>query len=130
MYIFNTISKEGKEEILDVIIERLRNDYKSSDTIDDICELHNECFNEDYFLIGYWKCEQWLKNNTQGIFSTIALIKDYENDIFGEGESNTDFANAENVLNMLIYIIGEEILFNLKSNIVSEMLTEISEICQ
>jgi hypothetical protein len=70
-------------------------------------DLHNHLFNTDYFIIGYYKAEEWLKNNP-GIFAAIEEIREYEQDNFGE--VNTDFSSSEKVVNMYAYIKGEEIL--------------------
>jgi len=70
--------------------------------------LHHYLLNEDYFIIGYYKAEQWLKKDS--IFNAIERIKNYENDNFGQ--VSTDLSSSENVANMLAYILGEEILFN------------------
>jgi hypothetical protein len=64
--------------------------------------------NEDYFIIGYYKAEQWLKKDS--IFNAIEKIKDYEQSNFGQ--VTTDLSSSESVANMLAYILGEEILFN------------------
>ena len=79
------------------------------------CDLHNELFNMDYFLIGYYNCEQWLINNV-GIFNAIEAIKQYEQDNFGE--VNTDFSSSEKVCNMYAYILGEKLLNSI--NIISD----------
>lgn len=71
------------------------------------CDLHNELFNTDYFIIGYHRAEEWLKSNP-GIFAAIEEIKDYEMSNFGA--VNTDFSSSEKVANMYAYIKGEEIL--------------------
>jgi len=71
------------------------------------CDLHNELFNTDYFIIGYYAAEQWLMANV-GIFAAIEEIKDYEQSNFGE--VNTDLSSSEKVVNMYAYIKGEEIL--------------------
>lgn len=71
------------------------------------CDLHNELFNTDYFIIGYAAAEKWLIDNV-GIFAAIEEIKQYENDNFGE--VSTDFSSSEKVVNMYAYIKGEEIL--------------------
>jgi hypothetical protein len=71
------------------------------------CDLHHEIFNTDYYIIGYYDAEEWLKNNG-GIFSNIEIIKDYENDNFGD--VNTDFSSSEAVCNMIVYIAGENVL--------------------
>lgn len=74
------------------------------------CDLHNELFNTDYFIIGYYQAEQWLINNP-GIFAAIEEIRRYETDNFGE--VSTDFSSSEKVVNMYVYIKGEELLADL-----------------
>ena len=75
-------------------------------------ELHQQYYNMDYFIIGYYDAEQWL-SKYPGIFNAIEVIKEYEQDNFGE--VNTDFSSSERVANMFVYIIGEELLYNLDS---------------
>lgn len=76
------------------------------------CDLHNELFNTDYFIIGYYQAEEWLKNNV-GIFAAIEEIKEYEQSNFGE--VTTDLSSSEKVVNMYAYIKGEEILSELQT---------------
>jgi len=83
----------------------------------DINELHNMIFNTDYFLIGYYQCEQWLKDKT---FECIGIIQDYENDQFGE--VSTDLSNSENVVNMYAYIVGEELLYSMEDDLKEQAL--------
>lgn len=68
-------------------------------------DLHHEIFNTDYYIIGTYKAKQWLGADA---FDAIAMIKDYEMDNFGE--VYTDLSNPEQVVNMAVYIIGEEIV--------------------
>ena len=68
-------------------------------------DLHHHAFNNDYYIIGTYKAKQWLGDQ---VFNIINFIKEYENDNFGE--VNTDFSDAEKVVNMYTYIIGEEIV--------------------
>jgi len=75
------------------------------------CDLHNELFNTDYFIIGYYQAEQWLIKNV-GIFAAIEEIKEYEKDNFGE--VTTDLSSSEKVVNMYAYIKGEELLSDIK----------------
>jgi hypothetical protein len=70
-----------------------------------IDDLHHYAFNENYFIIGTYKATQYMEDQ---IFNIINFIKEYENDNFGE--VNTDFSDPEKVLNMYVYIIGEEIV--------------------
>lgn len=77
------------------------------------CDLHNKLYNEDYFIIGYYDAEEFLKQTEEGVFGVMNLIKDYEESNFGK--VNTDFSSSERVVNMYAYIKGEEILNNSKT---------------
>lgn len=76
------------------------------------CDLHNELFNMDYFIIGYYAAEQWLIKNV-GIFAAINEIKEYEESNFGQ--VTTDLSCSEKVVNMYAYIKGEELLNDCKT---------------
>lgn len=88
------------------------------------CELHYEIFNSDYYVIGYYYAEQWLLNNG-GTFYNIDLIKDYEESNFGE--VMTDLSSSEKVVNMAVYILGEEIL-NESETLQSKWNDELGEL--
>lgn len=94
--------REAFNKILSYAIDRIK-DLGTGTNTDD---LHNEIFNRDYFIIGYYQAEQFLKK--VGIFKAIEVVKEYEENNFGE--VNTDFSSSEKVCNMYVYIIGEEIL--------------------
>ena len=96
---------ELKEDVKNYIIDQLNDDVGLNQHISD---LHHYLLNEDYFIIGYYKAEQWLKKDS--IFNAIETIKEYEQSNFGQ--VSTDLSSSENVANMLAYILGEEILFN------------------
>jgi len=83
----------------------------------DINELHNMIFNTDYFLIGYYQCEQWLKDRT---FECIEIIQEYEKEHFGE--VLTDLSSSENVVNMYTYIVGEELLYSMEDDLKEQSL--------
>ena len=97
--------QELKQDVKNYIIDQLNDDVGLNQHISD---LHHYLLNEDYFIIGSWRAEQWL--NKDSIFNAIETIKDYEQSNFGE--VSTDLSSSENVANMLAYILGEEILFN------------------
>ena len=94
-----------KEDVKEYIIDQLQDDIGLDSPID---ELHDSLLNQDYFIIGYYQAEQWLKKDS--IFNAIEKIKEYEQDNFGQ--VTTDLSSSESVANMLAYILGEEILFN------------------
>ena len=70
-------------------------------------DLHNELYNMDYFVIGYYQAEQWLKENNLSVFEAIEYVNEYEKDHFGEIQS---YNNAEKLVNIYAYIKGEEFL--------------------
>lgn len=69
-------------------------------------ELHHEAFNEDYYIIGTYQATQWLDDRA---FECIEIIKEYEQDNFGE--VFTDLSSPEAVVNMYTYIVGEQVVF-------------------
>ena len=73
------------------------------------CDLHNHLFNEDYHYCYTSEAEDDL--NAIGVFNAISVIVKYETEEFGV--VNTDFTNPCNVANMLYYIVGEEVLYDL-----------------
>ena len=96
-----------KQDVKEYIIDQLESDVGLDQHI---CDLHHYLLNEDYFIIGTWKAEQWLKKDNGSVFEAIETIKDYEQSNFGQ--VSTDLSSSENVANMLAYILGEEILYN------------------
>jgi len=87
-----------KEELTEYINDN-KNDYPE--------ELHFHLFNEDYYLIGYRQCQEWLDEHKITVFEAIETIREYEEFHFGECKHYT---NAEETVNMLAYIYGEELL--------------------
>ena len=82
------------------------NDENNKDFIkNNLEDLHHNIFNTDFYIIGRHKASQWLGDQ---VFNVINFIKEYENDNFGS--VNTDFSEPEKVVNMYVYIIGEEIV--------------------
>ena len=96
-----------KQDVKDYIIDQLASDVGLDQHISD---LHHYLLNEDYFIIGYYQAEKWLKKDNGSVFEAIEHIKDYEQSNFGQ--VSTDLSNSENVANMLAYILGEQILYN------------------
>jgi hypothetical protein len=103
----NRKEREMRKEALEDIIETLKG-YDGY-----YCDLHNEIFNTSYYIIGTYKAKKALKE--YDIFKAIEKVQEYEKDNFGE--VCTDFSNPEKLINMLYYIIGEEVLCEIVDNI-------------
>ena len=71
------------------------------------CDLHNEVFNTDYYVTGTAEAKDILGED---VFDAIGRIYTYENDTLGE--VLTDLSNPVKIVNMLFYIIGEEIMYD------------------
>lgn len=70
------------------------------------CDLHNDVFNTDYYIIGTYLAEKELE--AYGVFEAIRLVQDYEMEHFGK--VYTDLSEPEKLINMVYYIIGDEII--------------------
>ena len=71
------------------------------------CDLHNELFNRDYFIVYHSRAVQWLKYCNVNAFDAIKTVFEYEKENFGE--VNTE-VNPEKIVNMYAYILGEVVL--------------------
>lgn len=100
--------QEMREEARAAIIEVLEDGYTGY-----YCDLHNEVFNTDYYIIGTYQAKEALKE--YDVFEAIEKVQAYEKDNFGE--IYTDLSNPEKLINMLYYIIGEEVLFEMMDGI-------------
>jgi hypothetical protein len=99
---------EMREEARAAIIEALKDGYTGY-----YCDLHNEVFNTDYYIIGIYQAKEALKECD--IWEAIEKVQTYEKDNFGE--VYTDLSDPEKLINMLYYIIGEEVLFEMMDGI-------------
>jgi len=95
-----------EQKIIDHAIEGINELIKYQVEIEG-SELHNKLFNEDYFIIGTYAAEMFLRD-CGGAFACIAEVKEYEEGSFGL--VSTNLGSAESVANMIAYIKGEEAL--------------------
>lgn len=97
---YNEKHEAMKQEAIEAIIDALEcyDDY--------YCDLHNEVFNTDYYIIGTAAAKEAL--NEYGVFEAIELVQEYEDSEFGE--RYTDCSNPEKLINMVYYIIGSEVI--------------------
>lgn len=96
----NKKHEEMKREAIEDIMECLE-DYSGY-----YCDLHNEVFNTDYYIIGTYQAKEALKE--YDVFEAIGLVQRYEMEQFGE--VYTDLSEPEKLINMVYYIIGDEVI--------------------
>ena len=68
-------------------------------------DLHNEIFNTGYYVSYNDEAEDWLGNK---VFDIIRTVREYEEDNFGE--VTTDISDPTKLVNMYVYIVGEEVI--------------------
>ena len=100
--------QEMRKEAREAIIETLKDGYSGN-----YCDLHNEVFNTVYYTI--WTDEAKEALTEYGVFEAIEKVRAYEKDNFGE--IYTDLSDPEKLINMLYYIIGEEVLYEMMDGI-------------
>jgi len=98
----NKKEKEIREQARKAIIEALENRYNGY-----YCDLHNEVFNTYHYIIGTYEAKKMLEE--YDVWEAIEKVQQYEEDNFDK--VYTDLSNPEQIANMLWYIIGEEVLF-------------------
>lgn len=102
-----------REEARERIINCLKNNYTGY-----YCDLHHEVFNTSYYIVGTHKAREALFD--YDVFKAIEKVQTYEKENFGE--LYTDLSDPEKLINMLFYIIGDEVLWEMLDN--SETLRE------
>lgn len=98
---YNDKHEEMKQEAIDAIIEALEDGYSGY-----YCDLHNEVFNTDYYIIGTYEAKEALRE--YDVFDAIELVQTYEKNNFGE--AYTELSDPEKLINMVYYVIGEEVI--------------------
>ena len=98
---YNSKHETMKEEAIEAIIEALEDGYSGY-----YCDLHNEVFNTDWYVIGRHYAKEAL--NEYDVFEAIELVMEYEKNNFGE--VTTELHEPEKLINMVYYIIGDEVI--------------------
>ena len=94
------------EELYQHTIDRLT-EMKDWEQEHYACDLHHYIFNEDYYIIGHYNARKWIKEHDLDVFEMIDRVVQYEQEHFGKSETEI---TPEKVVNMYVYIEGEEIL--------------------
>ena len=105
---YNKKEQAMREEAREAIIETLKDGYDGY-----YCDLHHEVFNTDYYIIGTHEAKEALRE--YDVFKAIEKVQTYEEENFGE--VYTDLSDPEKLINMLYYIIGEEVLYEMMEGV-------------
>ena len=90
-----------------IMLDELKNDIDNGANIY-VDDLHHEIYNTSYAISSTKVAKEKLLE--YDVFKAIKKIVDYEKASFGE--IFTDITEPKNLVNMLIYILGEEFLYN------------------
>lgn len=96
-----SIQQELEEHIKDLIQD-------GTLTLDNTDDWHFHAFNEDDYIMYHSEAEKWLARHNISAFEAIGEIQEYEQ--FRFGEVITNFSSPASVVNMYVYILGEEYL--------------------
>jgi len=99
------MTKQYKYDEIKAHFDDYISDLTDKEIRENIDDLHHDIFNTDYYIIGTYEAKEWLGSQ---VFNIIEIIKEYEQ--FNFGEIHTDFSDPEKIVNMYVYIIGEEIV--------------------
>ncbi len=105
---YNKKEEAMRKEAREAIIEALEDGYSGY-----YSDLHNEVFNTSYYIVGVYEAKKALEE--YGVWDALERVQEYEKDNFGE--VYTDLSDPEKVINMLYYIIGEEMLYEMMDGI-------------
>ncbi|MDC3399495.1 hypothetical protein OAY22_02975 [Acidimicrobiia bacterium] len=98
-----------KEEVIkDYLLQYIEDNDLIIDNEDS--DIHDEVFNQDYFIIGYYNAEQWLidEQGNNRTFEVLSYVMEQEKDNFGAVE--TVYDNAETLVNHYAYWLGYEVI--------------------
>ena len=115
---------EKRQEIIEHAKDQIQYIYdydQDKVTVDNLHDLHWEIFNQNYYIIGRYQAKQWLGADA---FDCIYDIQEYENNNFGQ--VTTDLSEPERVVNMWVYIIGEEILEDVETGKIEPNVARVS----
>ena len=135
MEYFDNLGQGYKKELLELIKDEIEHNCVDTDTIGDrygwVSDFHSKLFNEDYYFVYTYDCIQFIESQFGNAFEAIEIVKDYEESNLGAFNTTID---AFNIANMLIYIIGEDLIYNVLSvedeTTAKEILTKIEELIQ
>jgi len=103
----NKQENKMREEARQEIINTLKGGYMGH-----YYELHDYIFNTHYYEDDIEEAKETLNN--YGVWKALEKVQQYERDIFGTTGNSCD---PVVLVNMLYYIIGQEVLFEMLDNV-------------
>ena len=112
---YNIMKYSVELELTYYLLELIDKGTLTDDNVDD---WHFHAFNEDYYTIYHYKALEWLKKHNIDAFRAIDTVREYQVDNFGEFTTEIE---PTSIVNMLVYIYGEEMINNSDANNIDEL---------
>lgn len=106
-------------ELKNYLLDCIKDKTLTNDNLDD---WHFHAFNQDYYITYHHKAIEWLKTHNLDAFEAIDIVREYETEHFGEF---TIDINPESIVNVLVYIYGEEIIYSYNAETIEELESQI-----
>jgi hypothetical protein len=100
------MNKSVREELEQYVISSIQEGTINAENIDDA---HHILFNQDYYIIGYYQADQWLKEHDITPWEAIGYVIEQEREHFGEATIKADGVNSEFIVNNLVFFAGYEL---------------------
>ena len=98
-------SSEIKKEIASEMIEYIEN-YGIQDIY--LCDIANELYNTDYYMIGIYQCKEWLKKYFDDMLETIEYWEDETDEPYGNM-----ITDVEKLVSLVVYTVADNILYEI-----------------
>lgn len=110
-----------KQSIINELIahaqDLIESGHINQDNIDDA---HHIAFNEDYYIIGFYQADEWLKKHGVSPWDAIGYVIEQQEEMLGEVILLPDDCNSEHVVNQLVFFAGCQVDFE-------DLLSEVEE---
>lgn len=110
-----------KDELINHILAGIDDEIINDDNVD---KWHGLLFNESLYITYYSTCKQWLIKHDLDTLAAIDMVSNYLTDNFGE-VNISKYTDYESLVNMVAYIIGEDILQQARADTIEELKAAI-----
>lgn len=105
---FETVALEIANDFYEKFHDKMNfNDFDLSEQIE-VYELHNEFYNQEYYIIGYNDAKLWLKRHNVDVFEALEYCNKSELETYGEIQ--TTFDNYETLANNFVYWLSLDVM--------------------
>lgn len=95
-------------EIKKEIASEMYDSFKNYESIQDIylCDISNEFYNNDYYIIGIYQAKEWLKKYFDDMLDTIEYWEDETGETYGHM-----ITDVEKLATLVAYTVADTILY-------------------